>query len=366
MRHMGADRVREAHLETLTADFSRLKIKDTDSIDSFAGRILELSTKSAALGEIIEESKMVKKFLHSFPRKKYIYTTTLLEQVPDLNKTSFDDIVGRLKAYEERITEEDEEKHEDQSQSKLMYANNDTQQYQERNESARGRGRGGRFGYRGRGIGRYGYQQYGNDFQQNGGYQQKNGYRQERDTSKVICFRCDKAGHYAYMCPDRLLKLQETQENEESNTQEGDELMVHEVVYLNEKNIMPSQLINSQVGDNVCYLDNGASNHMTGNLGYFSNLDKRITGKVRFGDDLRIDISRKGSIRFLTKNDDVKILSDVYYIPDLRSNIIFLYQATEAGCEVGMREEYLKLYDKDKKLIVKARRSKIRLYKVIM
>lgn len=100
MRHMGADRVREARLQTLTAYFNRLKMKDIDSIDSFVGRISELSKKSGALGEIIEEPKIVKKLLHSLPRKKYIHIIVALEQVLDLNKTSFEDIVGRLKAYE--------------------------------------------------------------------------------------------------------------------------------------------------------------------------------------------------------------------------------------------------------------------------
>ena len=144
MRHMGADRVRVARLQTLTADFNRLKMKETDTIDSFVGKISELSTKSAALGEIIEEPKVVKKFLHSLPRKKYIHIIAALQQVVDLNKTSFENIVGRLKAYEERINdEEEEEKQEDQEQSKLMYANNDSQQqpYQEKYDSTRGRQR---------------------------------------------------------------------------------------------------------------------------------------------------------------------------------------------------------------------------------
>lgn len=105
---MGADRVREARLQTLTADFNRLKMKETDKIDSFVGKISELSTKSAALGEVIEEPKVAKKFLHSLPRKKYIHIIAALKQVLDLNKTSFEDIVGRLKAYEERINDEEE------------------------------------------------------------------------------------------------------------------------------------------------------------------------------------------------------------------------------------------------------------------
>lgn len=167
-------------------------MKDTETIDSFVGKLLELSTKSAALGERIEEPKLVKKFLNSLPKKKYIHIKAALEQVLDLNKTSFEDIVRRLKAYEERIYDEEEDKGNDQS--KLVYANADLQAYQ-RSESGRGRGYGGQFFNRGRGRGRYG------------------GYKQERDKLTIVCFWCAKTEQYVSVCQDRLLKLQEAHEN---------------------------------------------------------------------------------------------------------------------------------------------------------
>lgn len=68
-RHVGAERVREARLQTLMAEFDKLKMKEGDTIDVFVGKLSEISSKSASLGEIIEESKHVKKFLKSLPRK---------------------------------------------------------------------------------------------------------------------------------------------------------------------------------------------------------------------------------------------------------------------------------------------------------
>jgi len=82
-RHLGADRVREARLQTLKSEFDRLKMKETESIDDFVCKLSEISSKSASLGENIDESKLVKKFLSSLPRKKYIHIVASLEQVLD-------------------------------------------------------------------------------------------------------------------------------------------------------------------------------------------------------------------------------------------------------------------------------------------
>lgn len=69
---------------------------------------------------------------------------------------------------------------------------------------------------------------------------------------------------------------------------------------------------------------------------------------------------------FLSQNSAQKILADVNFIPDLKSNIISLGQATESGCDVRMKDDHLTLHDKGGNLIVKARRSQNRLYKILM
>lgn len=124
---MRAERVKEAILQILMNDFQRLKMRESESIDDFSGKLFKLTSKSAVLGVNIEETKLVKKFLTSLPRKKYIHIVASLEQVLDLKTTSFEDIIGRLKAYEEQIFDEEDRK---EDQGKLMYASSDGQHIQ--------------------------------------------------------------------------------------------------------------------------------------------------------------------------------------------------------------------------------------------
>jgi len=116
---------------------------------------------------------------------------------------------------------------------------------------------------------------------------------------------------------------------------------------------------------NIWYLDNGASNHMTGDLQKFKDLDHGITGKVRFGDDSTVTIHGKGTIVFQGKFGDQWILSDVYYIPRLRSNLISLGQLTEIGHKILLDENELEVVEKQSdRLIMKVPRTVNTMYKI--
>lgn len=87
---------------------------------------------------------------------------------------------------------------------------------------------------------------------------------------------------------------------------------------------------------------------------------------MRFGDDSRIEIKGKGTIEFMDENGEARVMTDVYFIPDLKSNIISLGQATESGIDIRMKGDHLTMHDREGRLLVKANRSKNRLYKVCM
>ncbi|GJT99989.1 hypothetical protein Tco_1110328 [Tanacetum coccineum] len=95
--NIGADRVKEARLQTVIMEFENLKMSDNDSIDAYAAKVSGIASKSATLEEVMSEHKLVKKFLTSLPRR-FIHIVASLEQILDLKTTRFEDVVGPLKA----------------------------------------------------------------------------------------------------------------------------------------------------------------------------------------------------------------------------------------------------------------------------
>nr|GEX72122.1 zinc finger, CCHC-type [Tanacetum cinerariifolium] len=115
--------------------------------------------------------------------------------------------------------------------------------------------------------------------------------------------------------------------------------------------------------DSLWYLDNGASNHMAGVREHFKELDEKVIRKVRFGDGSYIEVKGKGLILIECDDEKQRIISHVYYIPSLKSNLLSLGQFTEIGCKVVMEDDELRLYDMNNKIFIKVTRQRNRLYK---
>ncbi|KAM0008922.1 putative RNA-directed DNA polymerase [Helianthus debilis subsp. tardiflorus] len=371
-RYVGAARVQKARLHTLTSEFEKMKMKDGESIDEFAGRLSGLASKYNKVGSTLEDEKLVRKLLDGVP-DMYLQLVASMEQYSDVETMPFEEAVGRLKAYEDRLKLRQGGAG---GESGLLLTKSDFHTNQKspgktHSTCGRGRGwngdRGGRNGGRGRGSSR------GRGGRWGGGSHQEtqNTYRKPKDKKHIKCFKCDQTGHYASECETGKKQGEEihlTQGGEEESlllTIGGEE--VPTVMLLTEEKVFPHQYdAADKQNRDTWYLDNGASNHMTGIKEMFAELDENVTGFVRFGDGSRVQIRGKGIVLFDCKNGDQFMVRGVYYIPALNSNIISLGQMTEEGYEVLMRREFLRMYDEQGKLIMKVQRSSNRLYKIIL
>ena len=116
----------------------------------------------------------------------------------------------------------------------------------------------------------------------------------------------------------------------------------------------------AQEGDakeGVCYLDSGATNHMTGDRTVFAELDSNVTGSIKFGDGSTVDICGQGTVLFVCKSGEHRAITGVYYIPRLNTHIISLGQLDETGCEVLIRGGILRVRDRGRRLLVKVKRG---------
>ncbi|KAL8107627.1 hypothetical protein AgCh_024147 [Apium graveolens] len=150
------------------------------------------------------------------------------------------------------------------------------------------------------------------------------------------------------------LLLNECEENEES------------MMLVNEEKVAPKLKKAAGADSNLWYLDNGASNHMSGQRTNFKDLDEKITGRVKFGDVSMVHIKGKGSVIFKCKNGEESVLREVYYILSLCHNIISLGQLAEKGNKVTLNGDLLWVHDKQGKLLMRVKRSMNRIYKIIL
>nr|GEX05535.1 putative zinc finger, CCHC-type [Tanacetum cinerariifolium] len=101
-RFLGVERVRTARLTTLKRELESLRMKEGESVDDFASKLSGLASKARSLGYELEEVDSVKRLLDSMP-KSFLQIVASIEQCFELDSMLFDEAVGRLKAYEERI-----------------------------------------------------------------------------------------------------------------------------------------------------------------------------------------------------------------------------------------------------------------------
>ncbi|XP_012841252.1 PREDICTED: uncharacterized protein LOC105961568 [Erythranthe guttata] len=74
--------------------------------------------------------------------------------------------------------------------------------------------------------------------------------------------------------------------------------------------------------ENTWYLDSGASKHTAGNKKLLSNLVEASHGTVTLKDGYTYALEGVGEIVFKTKSGKVETMSEVYYVPNLTSNLL--------------------------------------------
>jgi hypothetical protein len=304
-RHVREERVKEAWLQTLKTEFDVMEMKNGESIDQYTGRLTGMSVRYSNLGGSLDDQALLKKLFDTVP-EQFIHVIAGIEQFYDLKTMAFDEAVGRLKAFEERTRRGSVAAARSEPQALLTQGEWEARQKRASGEgSGKNRSQEQSGGGRGRGRGRGGGR--GGRGGQGDGYVKK-------DRSHIKCFKCHEYGHFANRCPggekkedkkkeeahhvkavefEPTVLLAETEMLEYQKQSVSDSLLSDDCqLYLNEVKVFPElhYTSDSESCGDVWYLDNGASNHMTGDRQKFRDLDTTISGKVTFGDGSNVEI----------------------------------------------------------------------------
>jgi hypothetical protein len=103
---------------------------------------------------------------------------------------------------------------------------------------------------------------------------------------------------------------------------------------------------------------------MTGNKELISSIDTSIKSEITLGDDSQVKALGKGIVYVLTKQDQKKDIHDVYYVPNLKHNLISVGQLMEHGYDVLFKGSTCLILDKppSRKLIAKIQMTKNRMF----
>ncbi|GMP66280.1 hypothetical protein CsSME_00026696 [Camellia sinensis var. sinensis] len=116
--YRGNLKVRTIKLQSLKRDFENLKMKDMELLKDYFSRVMELVNQMKIYGDNITNQRVVEKILLSLP-EKYSPIVAVIEETKNLANLSIEELMGSIKAFEQRLSKQSEKSIESAFQSKL-------------------------------------------------------------------------------------------------------------------------------------------------------------------------------------------------------------------------------------------------------
>ncbi|PON49915.1 Zinc finger, CCHC-type, partial [Parasponia andersonii] len=294
-------------------------MKSGESVTDFFARTMTIANKMRIHGERMEDVTIIEKILRSMT-PKFNFIVCSIEESKDIDALSIDELQSSLLVHEQKINQQEKE----EQALKASTENHLTP----KGDRGQGRGRGRGRGSNDRGNQQQHHQHQDNQFQGRGrgrsGHHSTSHRPKSADKSNVECYRCHRYGHYKSECRTNLNR----QNGERTNFAEKEE----------EVSLLMVCHVNEETQQNIWYLDTGCSNHMCGDKKAFSELDDSFRNTVKFGDNSTVSVMGKGRITLQTKENSTHTISNVLFVPDLKTNLLSVGQLQEKGYEISIKD----------------------------
>ncbi|KAL1351541.1 hypothetical protein AAHE18_06G103900 [Arachis hypogaea] len=277
---------------------------------------------------------------------KYDHVVTTILELHNMDIMMIAELQGTMESYISRILEKSEKSTEEALESRVNFNNvaelSRTQERQGRGFNFQSRCR---ENFRGRGRGNYNQGSYNNFTPPNQGRGGTNfrpvnqgrgrgNFYQER--TNFNCFHCGKYGHKAADYRFKVMNNNQAHiaENQHQNT---DDNLGTQTLFFTSNSCAKDE--------NIWYLDNACSNHMSGREELFSSLDDSVKLLLKFGNSTKIPIEGKGHIPIRLKDGSLSYISDVFYALELYYNLLSMGQLSEKGYKMITYRRYCTVFD---------------------
>ncbi|RVW79773.1 hypothetical protein CK203_058214 [Vitis vinifera] len=97
--HEGTNAVKVSKLQMLTSRFETIRMEDHDNFGEFHAKLMDIVNSSFNLGELIPNSKVVRKIIRSL-LKRFRAKVTAIEESKDMDSLKVDELVGSFQTFE--------------------------------------------------------------------------------------------------------------------------------------------------------------------------------------------------------------------------------------------------------------------------
>ncbi|GAV62619.1 zf-CCHC domain-containing protein/UBN2 domain-containing protein [Cephalotus follicularis] len=193
----GTNQVKDAKINMLVREYEMFSMKENENISGMFVRFTNIINSLQSLNKCYTNSEMVRKILRCLP-KSWMPKVTAIEEAKDLNTLPLEELLGSLMTHEMTIkNHEDDEEQYKRKKKVIAFKSSTTDSSEEDSDDE--------IALMTRRFKKYlAKKKFGNKH-----FKKTFPSKTETKKEEIICFECNKPGHYKSECP-RLKKPKDT------------------------------------------------------------------------------------------------------------------------------------------------------------